>query len=150
MPLWLIYHPQDTTFTAPSSKQSLASEITTIYTSAGLPPFYVNVNFIPLSNQNMFVGGKNPETPFVRVAVDHIAVHFRDNEARTKRTMASVKRILKKHIGDNGWDWEVHIDETPTNMWLIAGIEPPPFQSEAEKRWVELGKPVEWRTEEGA
>ncbi|KAK4160640.1 putative oxalocrotonate tautomerase [Cladorrhinum sp. PSN259] len=148
MPLWLIYHPSQSSFTTQESKQSLAEDITSIYTSAGLPAFYVSVNFIPLSNENIFVGGKNPENTFIRITVDHIAVHFRDNEAREKRVLAAVDKVLKKHVCDKGYEWEYHIDETPRSMWKIGGIEPPPFQSEAERKWFELGRAVEWKSEE--
>ncbi|KAK3987481.1 putative oxalocrotonate tautomerase [Cladorrhinum sp. PSN332] len=148
MPLWLIYHPLGTSFTTEESKQSLAEDITAIYTSIGLPAFYVVINFIALSNDNIFVGGRNPENAFIRVTVDHIAVHFRDNEAREREAVAAINSVLKKHVAEKGYDWEFHVDETPRGLWRVAGIEPPPFQSEAEKKWSELGRPVEWKEKE--
>jgi len=59
MPLWLVFHPEGT-FVTPESKQALAADITTLYTGAGLPAFYVIVNFITLPHTSVFLGGKNP------------------------------------------------------------------------------------------
>jgi phenylpyruvate tautomerase PptA (4-oxalocrotonate tautomerase family) len=89
MPLWIIYHPPST-FTTPDSKQSLAADITAIYSgtkSAGLPPFYVNVLFQPIEASSYYIGGvarpsphseankPGPDSskPFIRVTIQNIA-----------------------------------------------------------------------------
>lgn len=80
MPLWHIYHPPNTLQT-PDAKSALAKDITSIYTSRGLPAFYVNVFFIPVDPSSMFIGGitrpsnhdkanepcPNSEKPFIRM-----------------------------------------------------------------------------------
>lgn len=35
----------------------------------------------------------------------------------------------------DGVDWELHISETPRDLWRVQGIDPPPTDSEAEKSW---------------
>ncbi|KAK3368568.1 putative oxalocrotonate tautomerase [Podospora didyma] len=148
MPLWLVYHPEGT-FTTAESKQALVSNITPIYTDGGLPAFYVVVNFVQLPSSCMFVGGKPPVRPFIRITVDHLAVHFSDNVPRRERVLSRIDQALKPHIADNGYDWEYSIDETPRELWKINGVIPPPFQSGDEKNWATLNKPVEWhKTEE--
>jgi phenylpyruvate tautomerase PptA (4-oxalocrotonate tautomerase family) len=56
MPLWVIYHPPST-FTSLATKQAFAQEITSIYTAASLPAFYVNVIFQRVDPENIFIGG---------------------------------------------------------------------------------------------
>src|SRR4051812_17405637 len=99
MPLWQIFHPEGT-FAIPEAKQALATDITTIYTTSGLPAFYVVVNFIPQPAQNTYVGGQNPTRPFIRLVADHIAVHLKEDETRVSRMTARVDTVLKPHIAD--------------------------------------------------
>ncbi|KAK1833566.1 putative oxalocrotonate tautomerase [Podospora conica] len=126
MPLWLIYHPEGT-FSTSSSKQSLVDDVTSFYTSSGLPAFYVVVNFVPLPPSNMFVGGKNPPAsrPFVRFVIDHLAVH-QPSEKRMTFVAGKMAEMLLPHV--EGWDWEFHVDETPRALWRINGIVPPPSE----------------------
>lgn len=147
MPLWCIYHPPST-FTDESSKQALARDITTIYTSVGLPAFYVVVNFIPLPPSNMYIGGEpNASTtkPFIRFSIDHIAVRLPDDDAEYLRVVTKINQILKPHVADKGYGWEFHVGETERRLWSIDGIEPPPFGSEGEKMWSRVNEPVPWK-----
>ncbi|KAK3933687.1 putative oxalocrotonate tautomerase [Diplogelasinospora grovesii] len=129
MPLWLIYHPEGT-FVTPESKQALAADITQIYVSTGLPAFYVSVNYITLPSQNMFVGGQSRTSaggrPYIRISVDHIAVHMGDDAERHRNMVTRVDAVLKPYVADKGYDWEFHIDETPRGLWKINGFIPPP------------------------
>jgi hypothetical protein len=84
MPLWEIFHPV-AAFAEPHAKAWLAGNITALYVAIGLPAFYVNVFFQPLSGQDQYVGGHpaapaigDPaplERPFVRFKVTHLAIH---------------------------------------------------------------------------
>lgn len=148
MPLWLIYHPPNT-FTSPSSKQALSADITKIYTSVGLPAFYVIVNFIPVPSDSTYIGGRpndssNGHNPFIRIQVDHIAVRLKDDDAEYARVTAAIDRALKPHIADKGYDWEYHVDETERRLWKIQGLAPPPHGSEAEKGWAEANVAAAW------
>ncbi|KAK3682217.1 putative oxalocrotonate tautomerase [Podospora appendiculata] len=152
MPLWLVYHPEGT-FTTQESRQTLAADITRIYTDAGLPAFYVVVNFVTLPSSNIFVGAESPAAgkPFIRISVDHIAVHFgnyEDTAQRQLRMVTRVDQVLKPHVADKGYDWEFHIDETPRELWKINGFIPPPWHSEAEKLWAKENKPSAWQQPE--
>ena len=72
MPLWRIFsHPS--TFTI-DQKQALGESITSLYTTSHLPGFYVNVIFIPVEAENFYIAGK-PVTDYVRIAIEHIAIH---------------------------------------------------------------------------
>ena len=143
MPLWLIFHP-DGTFEDDASKEALAADITKIYTSVGLPAFYVITNFIKMPGNTMLVGGKrvSKDKPFIRLAIDHIAVTL-PNEDETYKSMAnSVDNALKPHVADKGYDWEFHINETERRLWKINGIFPPAFKSEGERIWREKNQAV--------
>lgn len=72
MPLWRIYaHPA--TFTK-EQKAGLASAITKLYVDApiNLPAFYVNVLFIPLQEDEIWIGGETRKD-FVRITIEQIA-----------------------------------------------------------------------------
>ena len=43
---------------------------------------------------------------------------------------------------ERGVDWELHIDETSRELWLIQGMRPPLPGSAAEKLWIERNEPV--------
>lgn len=75
MPLWRIFcHPS--TFTT-DQKRGLAKAITKHYTDAPLnfPAFYVNVFFVPLLEDELWIGGE-PRKNFVRIAIEQIAKHL--------------------------------------------------------------------------
>ncbi|KAF2185625.1 hypothetical protein K469DRAFT_707854 [Zopfia rhizophila CBS 207.26] len=154
MPLWIIYHPP-TTFTTPQSKAALSKDITTIYTNAKLPAFYVNVIFIPVSPENYYIGGvprpsphssSNPSgqdtsVPWIRITIQNIARRLPDAAAR-KRFLGMVDAALKPHIEDKGYDWEYNVEETDRDLWKVQGLVPPSQGSEAEALWVKENKPI--------
>lgn len=43
-----------------------------------------------------------------------------------------------------GYDWEFHVDETPTGLWHVGGLRAPPNGSDALKMWVEENRAVPW------
>ncbi|GAB7345595.1 hypothetical protein MBLNU457_3895t1 [Dothideomycetes sp. NU457] len=143
MPLWLIFHPNGT-FEDDASKEALATDITAYYVKAGLPAFYATVNFIKMSGNTMYVGGKVPpkDKPFIRISVDHIAVKQPDEDSAYERSANRLVEVLKPHVADKGYDWEFHVDETERRYWRINGMAPPPFKSEQEKIWVKENKAV--------
>ncbi|KAJ5776585.1 uncharacterized protein N7511_001596 [Penicillium nucicola] len=141
MPLWQIYHPPGT-YTDQASKTSFAADITKMYTEMGLPAFYVVTNFIPLPKDDIFVGGKPIDKPFIRVVITHIAINMPNEDAVYKRSTARIDQILKPNIADLGYDWEYHVDETERRLWKINGMVPPPWKSEEEKRWARENRAV--------
>lgn len=147
MPLWNIYHTPDT-FDSESIRADLASNITELYTSSGLPAFYVVVQFIPLPAGNVFVAAKSGNTrekPFVRFVVDHMAVHRHEIPVGfTARFSDRINEAIKPHVADKGYDWEITVTDTPRDFWRFNGIAPPPFKSDAEKVWADSGRPSVW------
>ncbi|KIW18499.1 hypothetical protein PV08_02787 [Exophiala spinifera] len=145
MPLWRIFsHPQ--TFTL-DQRKTLAKKVTDLYVSIGLPAFYVNVIFIDVDEKATFVGGEQ-KSNFVRIAIEQIARTMASQETEQGRQqrkgwMDKINDTLKESIIDRGeLDWEMHIYETPRDLWRVQGMDAPPAFSEAEKEWKEKNKPV--------
>lgn len=137
MPLWTIYHSQDTY--TDLEKQELSAQLVKLYPV--LPKFYVSIVFHALSSQNFFIGGK-PAEKFVRVSVDHIARQFEGDEVLKRKWLRMVTSTLKPFTVDRGLDWELHVDETPFDLWLIQGMRPPLPGSKGESCWIEHNRPV--------
>ena len=130
MPLLHFYHSENV-FSA-QDKQEIASKITSLYERV-LPRFYVNVLFHALKPENFYIGSL-PVDDFVRVSIDHIARSFDDDKSRNQ-FLSIFTAIVNPYIADRGLRWELHIDETPIELWTIQGMVPPPPFSEAESKW---------------
>jgi hypothetical protein len=142
MPLWLIFHPPGT-FEDDATKQALSQDVTAMYTDRGLPAFYVVVNFVKLRGNDIYVGGRpNTSNPFIRITINHIAIRQPNTDEAYHAATARISQIIKPYIADKGYDWEFHVDETERRLWMIQGIDPPPFQSEQEKLWAKANKAV--------
>lgn len=144
MPLWLIFHPPGT-FEDAATKQAFTEDITKWYTENGLPAFYVVANFIKISPEDVWVGGKQKkidEKPFIRIVIKHIAIRIDNDDVTYKRSTSRIDRILKPHVADKGYDWEFHVEETERRLWKINGLAPPPWKSEEERVWVKENRAV--------
>ncbi|CAG9997059.1 unnamed protein product [Clonostachys byssicola] len=147
MPLWHIYHSPGI-FDTPEIRKSLAADITKLYTTiVGLPAFYVVVRFICLPHDTAFIGGEiTNEKPFVSLVVEHVAVHKDDGGENAAQIFSDrINEALAPYMAEKGYDWEITISDTARDYWRINGMVPPAWKSEAEKRWVELNRPVEWQ-----
>jgi len=70
MPLWRVFaHPE--TFSR-EQRARFSKAITALYVSRGLPAFYVNVIFLDVSEDHVWIGGE-PKKNFVRIVVEQIA-----------------------------------------------------------------------------
>ncbi|KAI1617229.1 putative oxalocrotonate tautomerase [Exophiala viscosa] len=145
MPLWRIFsHPQ--TFSL-DQRKGLAKAVTELYMSLGLPAFYVNVIFIDVDENGTFIGGEQ-RSNFVRVVVEQIARTMpspdtEDGRQHRTKWMDVINEVLKPFIIDRKeLDWEMHIYETPRDLWRVQGLDPPPVASDAEKFWAEQNKPT--------
>ena len=149
MPLWRIYSHPDT-FTK-EQKAGLAKAITKLYTDApvSLPAFYANVLFIPLQEDEIWVGGESRKN-FVRLTIEQIArtmdgAETEEGRARRKWWMDKINDGLKPWIADRPeLMWEHHIAEHPRDLWRVQGLDPPPSYSEAELEWTRTNKPAAW------
>jgi phenylpyruvate tautomerase PptA (4-oxalocrotonate tautomerase family) len=137
MPLWNVYHPVGA-YSA-EDKQALAERITKLYTDCAVPKFYVGILFQELPKESFFIGAR-PVGNFVRIKVDQMARTLPTPKLR-EWWVRAVDEAIAPFVRDRGYDWEFHIDETPADLWSIQGELPPPFGSEAEKRWAEENKP---------
>jgi len=139
MPYWEIFTPENA-FT-PEDKEQLSERITSIYVDyANLPKFYVVVLFKDMPANTMYVGGK-ANNNFIRIRTDHIARQM-DDPAVRKLCMEVIEEKLAPFVKARGYDWEVHIDETPMDLWRTQGLVPPPPESDIEKLWAKENRPV--------
>jgi phenylpyruvate tautomerase PptA (4-oxalocrotonate tautomerase family) len=136
MPLWKVYHPVGA-FTA-EDKKTLAKQVTEVYASIPIPKFYVVFIFEEVAKDSCFVGGE-PHNKFVRFKIDQIARTLPGPVIREWWTR-TLDEVIAPFVKDRGYDWEISIDETPSDLWSLHGELAPPFESVAEKRWVKENK----------
>jgi phenylpyruvate tautomerase PptA (4-oxalocrotonate tautomerase family) len=144
MPLWKIYTPAGAY--SQEDKEAMSEVITGLYAQIPIPKFYVVTVFEEVAEGDCFVGGVK-HSRFVRFRVDHMARTLPGPILR-EWWVRTVDKSLKPWVGDRGFDWEVSIDETPFDLWSLQGEIPPPFESIAEKRWVEENKPSSYTADE--
>ncbi|CAE6416774.1 unnamed protein product [Rhizoctonia solani] len=123
-----------------AEKQAMASAITELYTSFGLPAFYVLVFFIDLPKDSYYIGGK-PDDNFARFNVQHVARALPDKPSKLQ-FMQAYEKALKPFTADKGLNWEVNIDEADPLVWHTNGVSPPVPGSDGEKLWAKLNKVV--------
>jgi phenylpyruvate tautomerase PptA (4-oxalocrotonate tautomerase family) len=139
MSCWEIFAP--TNAYTEKDKEELSEAITSMYVDyAGLPPFYVVVIFHEQRDRSIYVGGKVANN-FVRIRVDHFARQLDTAEARAA-CMAVIEEKLAPFVKERGFDWEVHIDETPMDLWRVQGLVPPLPDSEMEMVWAKENRPI--------
>jgi phenylpyruvate tautomerase PptA (4-oxalocrotonate tautomerase family) len=144
MPLWKVYTPIGAYSDA--DKQEFAETITKAYGTVPIPAFYVVVIFEEVAAKNIFVGGKsNPK--FVRFKIDQMARTANGPVARSW-WVQTLDKIIAPWVKNRGFDWEVTVDELPADLWSLQGQIPPPFESVAEKRWIEENKASPYSFEE--
>ena len=136
MPLWKIHHPAGAY--SSDDKKEFAEAITSIYDAIPIPKFYVVVLFEEVSADNCFVGGQSHDA-FVRINIDQMARTLPGPVLR-EWWVHHLDEMIKPWVGDRGYDWEFTITEPPFDLWSLQGIVPPPFESHAERRWIEENK----------
>jgi phenylpyruvate tautomerase PptA (4-oxalocrotonate tautomerase family) len=143
MPLWQIYTPVGAY--SIKDKKALSAALMSVYVDrAGLPNFYVNVLFHEVAEGNFFIGAE-PRNNFVRLVAVHIARQLPTAELR-RAAMNRIEEKIGPFVKDRGYDWEIHIDETPIDFWTVQGLVPPPAESEAERLWARENRPVPYDT----
>jgi hypothetical protein len=109
-----------------------------VYASIPIPKFYVVFIFEEVAKDSCLVGGE-PNNKFVRFKIDQIARTLPTPVLR-EWWIRTLHEVIAPFVKDRGYDWELSIDETPSDLWSIQGELPPPFESVAEKRWVKENK----------
>lgn len=139
MPYWEFFAPENA-FTE-QDKLQLTDALTQVYVDfVHVPRFYVVVRFHEVPENSIYVGGE-PKNNFVRIVVDHIARQMDDPEFRAL-AMRVFEDTYAPFIKDRGYDWEIHVDETPKDLWRVQGLMPPPEESEMEKQWAAENRPI--------
>jgi phenylpyruvate tautomerase PptA (4-oxalocrotonate tautomerase family) len=139
MTCWEIFAPENAY--SEKDKELLSEAITSMYVDyAEMPEFYVVVIFHEKPTRSIYVGGKAVNN-FVRVRIDHFSRHLETAEARAA-CMAVIEEKLAPLVKERGFDWEVHIDETPMDLWRVHGMVPPLPGSEMEKVWARENRPI--------
>lgn len=141
MPLWQIFHPKNSL--TQEDRQGIANAITEAnHAFVHIPRFYVNVFFHEMPEGAMFVGGKMT-TNFIRIVTETIAVAMPTAEMRAE-AMRGTEEFLAPFIKDKGYDWELHFDETPRDLWRVQGLIAPDQGTDAADLWYRDNKPVPW------
>jgi phenylpyruvate tautomerase PptA (4-oxalocrotonate tautomerase family) len=136
---WEIFAPENA-YTAGEQEQ-LSEAITSMYVDyAQLPKFYVVVIFHEKPAYSIYVGGKAVNN-FVRIRIDHFSRQLDTAEVRAA-CMAVIEEKLAPLVKERGFNWEVHIDETPMDLWRVQGLVPPLPGSETEKAWAKENRPT--------
>jgi phenylpyruvate tautomerase PptA (4-oxalocrotonate tautomerase family) len=136
MPLWKIHHPAGAY--SLEDKNQFAEAITQVYEAVPIPRFYVVVIFEEVAADSFFVGGVAHGT-FVRIQIDQMARTLPGPVIR-EWWVKNVDRVIAPWVRDRGYDWEFTITEPPFDLWSLQGQIPPPFESVAEKRWIQENK----------
>ena len=136
MPLWKIHHPAGA-YTA-EEKKEFAEAITRVYDAIPIPRFYVVVIFDEVPADSFYVGGESHGS-FVRLQIDQMARTLPGPVIR-EWWVKNLDQVIAPWIRDRGYDWEFTITEPPFDLWSLQGEIPPPFESLAEKRWVQENK----------
>jgi phenylpyruvate tautomerase PptA (4-oxalocrotonate tautomerase family) len=144
MPLWNIDHPAGAF--SDDDKAAISKGLADLYSQIPIPKFYVVTIFREAPKDSMYVGGVLNNN-FIRFTVDHIARTLPGPVYR-QWWMKTCDAIVAPYVKDKGFDWEISIDETPFDLWALQGELPPPFQSFAEKRWVEENKASPYTVDE--
>jgi phenylpyruvate tautomerase PptA (4-oxalocrotonate tautomerase family) len=138
MPLHRFYYAQGL-FSA-QDKQEIAQRITKIYTGYNLPAFYVDVIFIEVPEDSIFISGK-PAPKFVRVVSQHLARTMASYEVK-QEVLDGLEAAFGPYVKDRGLNWEIHIEEHERDLWRTQGINPPMPNTDAEKLWVKENKAI--------
>lgn len=137
MPYWEVFTPENAL--SDGDKEGLSECITQMYVDwVELPRFYVVMRFQEVPESAIYVGGK-PNNNFVRVVIDDITLRTDDPELRSLY-LATIESHLAPLVKDQGYDWEVHLDETPRDLWRIRGLIPPAPLSPFEKLWAQANQ----------
>ena len=142
MPLWDFHTTPN--LLSPPEKQDLATSITNLYVSFGLPAFYVNVRFTSHDRESNFNGGQT-QGNFAVIRIEHLARQFRDEEQKNGFFQAAAA-ILTPVLKPKEAIWEYAVTQLERDLWRINGFVPPLPRTEAEKKWVEVNWPVEFET----
>ena len=144
MPLWQIFHPEN--IYTEEDKKALSERITALYARIPIPKFYVVVLFHEVAAASFYVGGEK-RSDFVRFKIDQMARTMTEQIYR-EWWMRRVEDTIAPFVTERGLESEVQIAELGHELWTFNGVVPPPFESIAEKKWVEANKVIPYSEDE--
>ncbi|KAK0450518.1 putative oxalocrotonate tautomerase enzyme-domain-containing protein [Desarmillaria tabescens] len=124
MPFHRFYVPQG--LYCSCDKRSIAEAVTEVYVKAGLPRFYVVVNFIEVSEENFYVSGKRE---------------------RKRDFMQRYEKAIEPFTKGRGIRWEIQITEMDRDLWNENGMNPPLGGSDGELLWRKLDRAIPYTAE---
>lgn len=123
-----------------SEKKNLAKQLTEIYTAADIPAFFVDVVYIEVPKDSIYVGGEEAGD-FVRICIEHIARRMATEE-RKQAYMGKLDAIIIPVFKPKNLRWEYHITETPRELWKVQSLVPPPTGSDVEQMWARENRAI--------
>jgi phenylpyruvate tautomerase PptA (4-oxalocrotonate tautomerase family) len=145
MPLWSFHYTAGAL--GISQREQLAKSITKIYTSAGMPAFYVQVRFTENPPNTAYTGGedvssrKEGRSNYAMIEIWHIARTFTSETAK-RQFINATNKVLGRVLDLSEWKYEHAVVEGPRDLWRINGWTPPPTGSETEAKWFEENRPI--------
>lgn len=122
-------------------KDTVASQITKIYTDSGLPAFYVHIYFDEYTSGNYYNAATSPSKA-VLLTISHVASHFA-SEKESLRFHEKVDATLRPLLEPKGLIWEYNVLLPSQSNWRINGMIPPTTDDRARlQRWAEDNAPV--------
>lgn len=58
------------------------------------------------------------------------------------QVLNGIQNAFAPYVRDRELDWEIHIEWMEREWWRENGLRPPMPNTDAEKKWVELNRPV--------
>ncbi|OBT61641.1 hypothetical protein VE03_08381 [Pseudogymnoascus sp. 23342-1-I1] len=104
-------------------KDTIARQVTEIYTDAGLPAFWVNVFFHENPIGCFYSGGQSPPNAAFFI-IDHAARSFKSEEKRLD-FIGRINTIVGPIFEPKGIKWEYNVYEHPRDNWRVNGMIPP-------------------------
>lgn len=139
MPYWEVFTPVNA-YTN-DDKKAFSEAITKACVEfAQIPAFFVNVRFQEMPENTIYLGGES-RTNFVRIVTDTIARQMPTSEERAA-CMDAIEEAIAPFTKDRDYDWEIHLDETPIELWRVNGLIAPVEYPELFAQWVIENRPV--------
>lgn len=138
MPRWTLYTIEGAL--SPDEKQSIATQVTNLYSGFGLPAFFVNVFFNEFPPGGYFCGGK-ADHQAIFFHIDHAARPFESEEERLgfiEKIDAIVRPIFEPKL----FKWEFNVYIHPGDNWRINGMIPPIQKPDVLQQWVEKNQAI--------
>jgi phenylpyruvate tautomerase PptA (4-oxalocrotonate tautomerase family) len=132
MPRWTV-HSLEGAITR-EQKDSIAEQVTNLYTKMGIPAFWVNVFFHTHTLGGFYSGGKAQHNS-VFFHIDHAARKWASEEER-QMFLGSIDQIMRPVLGGCS-KWEFNVYWHNSDNWRINGMIPPMDRPEILKQWME-------------